>query len=402
MRAQPFDASLPGEKTSTVSVLAVDEDDEDPALLRHHLHAMVGMQAVLTPFQDPDEALRALATQRYDVVFLDYQLGAQRTGLQVFAQIQALGLDTPVILMTDQGDEELAVNCLHAGVCDYLPKSALSHKSLQRSISNALEKVALRRELGAHQLELERTVAQLRARNEEIQSFYHTLSHELKTPLTAIDGFASILLDELQGPVADEQRSSLCRIRAGCKQMTVLLNDILDTTRIETGKMSFAPLPSSLRDVLQQALSQCGARARQARVEVETLLDLEADQAAFDPQRILQVLTNLLDNAIKYSPCGGKVRIGVAPDALDARMTRISITDEGRGIPADRIERIFERLYQASPDDATIRGGLGLGLYLARELVRMHGGTIRVESVLGKGSTFSFTLRRSPVTSLET
>jgi len=383
--------------TEELAVLAIDDDREDLAILDHHLRNMVGVRVKVALFDRPEEGLKALAAGRYDVVFLDYQLGPECTGLEVFQRVRALGVDAPVILLTDQGDEELAVNCLHAGMDDYMPKGAASNKSLRRSISNAVEKRALRRDLEFHQAELERTVKDLRASNEEIHSFYHTLSHELKTPLTAIDGFASILADGLQGPLLDDQRDSLARIRHGCAQIKRLLDDILDTTRIETGKLSFHPLPSSLDESVRDALSQCTKRARERRIEVRSSIDPRAEQAWFDPQRVQQVLTNLVDNAIKYSPVGGTVELIVAEDPADARYVLVQVRDRGRGIPADRIERIFERLYQASEDDATIRGGLGLGLYLCRELVRLHGGTIRVESEHGKGSTFTFTLRREPL-----
>lgn len=287
------------------------------------------------------------------------------------------------------------MNALHAGFSDYIPKSALSVRILGRAIANAIEKHRLRTALVAYRKDLERSVAGLRARNDETQSFYHTLSHELKTPLTAAREFVSIVLDGLQGPLTDDQRDSLTRVRGCCDHLTLLMNDILDASRLDTGKLSLQRRTVSVDGLVRQSALVCGAFAAQRGVTLEQELGQSAGEASLDPERMQQVLTNLINNAIKYSPRGGRVvvraeRVPASRDQVER--LRLSVQDWGAGIPAEKQERIFERLYQAHADDATVRGGLGLGLHLCRELVQLHEGEIRLESEPGKGSTFSVTI----------
>lgn len=375
-------------------VLALDDDPDDLALLRHHLRGITGMELELVLHGEPREALAAARASAFDVILVDHQLG-ECTGIDVFHSLQLAGVDVPTILVTDQGDEELAVNALHAGFSDYIPKSALSVRILGRAIANAIEKHRLRTALVAYRKDLERSVAGLRARNDETQSFYHTLSHELKTPLTAAREFVSIVLDGLQGPLTDDQRDSLTRVRGCCDHLTLLMNDILDASRLDTGKLSLQRRTVSVDGLVRQSALVCGAFAAQRGVTLEQELGQSAGEASLDPERMQQVLTNLINNAIKYSPRGGRVvvraeRVPASRDQVER--LRLSVQDWGAGIPAEKQERIFERLYQAHADDATVRGGLGLGLHLCRELVQLHEGEIRLESEPGKGSTFSVTI----------
>ena len=379
------------QNTNRITVVAIDDDPDELVLLSAYLRSMSELEVELHAFTEVGPGLERIAASTPDVILLDFQLG-ETTGRDVFSEIQLAGCDAPAILMTDQGDEGLAVDALQAGFADYLPKQILSSKSLQRSIVNAIEKLALRKRVARHQEELEGAVTKLRARNDEIQSFYHTLSHELKTPLTAAREFLAIVLDGLQGDLSEEQRTSLATAKRCCDQMVVLMNDILDVTRIETGKMAHHPVRASLDDLIERAVAETAAANQKRGVRVDACVADALDAVYVDPDRVLQALTNLIGNAIKYSEEGGRVRVVAKPCEQDARSLQVDIHDEGRGIPADRVERIFERLFQASDEDATIRGGLGLGLNLTRELIRMQGGDIWVQSELGKGSTFSFTI----------
>jgi signal transduction histidine kinase len=377
--------------TRSVRVLALDDDPDDLAILRHHLRGIHGLDVKLSAFSEVGDAVAELQNQAFDVVLLDYQLGA-RTGIDVFHELQLMAYDSPVILMTDQGNEELAVLSLHSGMADYMPKSAIGSKSLRRAIVNAIEKHELRKSLVRYRKDLEGAVDDLRRRNEEIQSFYHTLSHELKTPLTAAREFVAIVLDGLQGELNGDQAKSLRTAKSCCDQMVLLMNDILDATRLETGKLSLQAKPTSLGKVVEQAVSQCNSAATDGEISVVFDVEDGLEAAHIDPQRILQVITNLLNNALKYSPRGGQVSVSCRAKAGDPDVQEVLVQDWGRGIPSDRVDRIFDRLYQASEDDATVRGGLGLGLNLCRELVRLHGGDIVVESTFGEGSTFTFTV----------
>lgn len=376
---------------NTLNVLALDDDPDDIAILRHHLRGIAGFRVELVAHSTPALAVEAARANRFDVVLLDYQLGPC-TGIDVFHSIQLAGVDVPTILITDQGDEELAVTSLHAGFSDYLPKSTLASKSLGVAIANAIEKHRLRAALVSYRKELERHVAELKARNQECESFYHTLSHELKTPLTAAREFVAIVLDGLHGPINVEQRDALTRVRSCCDHLTMLMNDILDSSRLDTGKLSLQKRQVSVGALVRQSLALCAAFAAQSCVTLETGVLAGVGDVHVDPQRIQQVLTNLVNNAIKYSPKGAKVVVTASKTSDADDLLTVSVQDWGSGIAPDKQPHVFDRLFQAHDDDATVRGGLGLGLHLCRELVQLHGGQISVQSELGKGSTFTFTI----------
>lgn len=243
------------------------------------------------------------------------------------------------------------------------------------------------------------TIRQLVDRNTEIQLFYHTLSHELKTPLAVAREFVCLVLDGLAGPLTDTQREYLDIARDSCDQLRRHVNDLLDVTRLETGKMSIHRQPVALSALLERVASGLQPEAGRRQIQLTWACEPDLPPVAADSQRLQQVLTNLVGNALKFTPPGGKVRIhaGRSPERPEAELL-VGVRDTGPGIPADQRERIFERLQQGETADtrASARGGLGLGLYICREVVRLHGGRIWVDSEPGRGSHFQFTLPVRP------
>jgi CheY-like chemotaxis protein/nitrogen-specific signal transduction histidine kinase len=241
------------------------------------------------------------------------------------------------------------------------------------------------------QRQVERTNADLRRKNDEIQNFYHTLSHELKTPLTSAREFIAIVRDGLAGALSDTQREYLGIALDSCNQLRVCINDLLDATRLETGKLSMDLRPGDLGVVVQRAVTALQPLAIDRGIELICDVEPELPLVMLDERRIAQVVANLLNNALKFTPASGCIQVRVArEEATDA--LEVSVADSGRGIPADQLERIFDRLFQVKSGDASTEQGIGLGLYICRELVRLHGGEIRVQSAPGQGSTFSFAL----------
>ncbi len=240
------------------------------------------------------------------------------------------------------------------------------------------------------QAELEQSNRDLQHRNQEIQTFYHTLSHELKTPLTSAREFVSIVMDGLAGPLNETQLEYLATAKESCDQLRVYINDLLDVTRLETGKLTVQPKPVSLGRLAERIVRMMQPVAGSKGIDLQTDLAPDLPEAVLDESRLMQVLSNLLNNALKFTATGGKIRVqvGLAPHRPDFQ--RVSVSDTGRGIPADQQEHIFDRLYQVKTGAAATEGGLGLGLYICRELVELHGGTIWVESAPGQGSAFSF------------
>ena len=239
---------------------------------------------------------------------------------------------------------------------------------------------------------LEQSNHDLMRRNNEIQSFYHTLSHELKTPLTSAREFISILMEGLAGPLTETQQEYLGVAMDSCNQLRVCINDLIDATRLETGKLTLQIQPASLTGLVQKILTAMGPRAAEKKLALIDHLQPDLVPVPMDETRITQVVTNLLNNAIKHTRPGGTITVTAGQSLARPQVVEVSIADTGCGIPNEERERIFDRLYQIKKGDASSEQGVGLGLYLCRELVQLHGGAIHVESEVGRGSTFSFCL----------
>lgn len=222
------------------------------------------------------------------------------------------------------------------------------------------------------------------------QEFVANVSHELRTPLSLIQGYTETLLD---GAINDPQVSArfLQTISRNTARLTFLIEDLLTISELESGKVTLEIQESPLRDVVYRVLEDVRPRsdAKKIRILVEFPADL---MVRADHQRLHQVLLNLIDNAIKYSHAEGHVWIG-AQSIADA--VQIWVRDDGPGIPSDARNRVFERFYRVDKARSREHGGTGLGLAIVKHIVQAHGGTVWLESEMGRGSTFHFTLPQS-------
>jgi len=259
------------------------------------------------------------------------------------------------------------------------------------------ERMRADEELRRIQSQIERTNRDLLRKNEEIQNFYHTLSHELKTPLTSAREFICIVMDGLAGPLNATQQEYLAIARESCNQLRVCINDLLDATRLETGKLSIELKPDSLMAIVQRVMQTREAAAQGKNVELTGTFAPNLPLVALDSSRISQVVANLLNNALKFTPEGGRISVHVEVSAEDPGLVEVTVEDSGCGIPQEQLDRIFDRLYQVKTGDASTEQGVGLGLYICRELVRLHGGEIKVQSEVGRGSAFTFSLPTAAV-----
>ena len=374
-----------------LNVVAIDDDDVDLLLLGRYLDEVPGHRVDLRTASSRDEALVAIEHHNPDIVLVDYQLGAQ-TGLDAIADIRRQGYERPIVMLTGMGHEELAADAFKSGVADYIPKSHLSAASLGRSIDNALEKHRLQQAVEAHQRELQNANRDLTRRNEEVRNFYHTLSHEMKTPLTSAREFVSIMLEGLAGPLTEEQQEYLRYAKESCDQLVRHLGDLLDVARLETGKLRIETKEAQVEPMIDLVLASKRIAARQAGVSLSKEIAPNLRPVVVDPQRIGQVLTNLVDNAIKFTDGGGSITVRAEPGSQWEDQLSVAVVDTGRGIPEDKLERIFDRLCQVVESDAHEQQGLGLGLNICKELIALHQGRIWAESTPGQGSTISFSL----------
>jgi sigma-B regulation protein RsbU (phosphoserine phosphatase) len=327
------------------------------------------------------DGLASLSQRLPAVILLDLNLPDSH-GSETFRKILKVAPDTPVVILSGREDEALARKAMNQGVQDYLVKSDVTGKNLERAMHYAVERQALLRSL-----ELSRK-QQLEFKNR----FLSHVSHELRTPLSCIHQFVSLIADGLAGPITPEQHDHLGVILKSVNQLHAMIRDLLEATRAEAGKIRVEQRCVAVPDLVGQVVAMMQPLANKQHVRLESKMDAELPFVHADPDRILEVLVNLVDNAIKFTPSGGSIVVNASQVEGDPEFAYLSVADTGRGVSPEALPLIFERLYQDGISIDTNRKGLGLGLYISKELVNLHGGKIWVASHPGEGSTFSFTL----------
>jgi signal transduction histidine kinase len=234
----------------------------------------------------------------------------------------------------------------------------------------------------------QRTVAELREAERLHADFLAVVSHELRTPLTSLSGFASLLAERVDSLDRNLIAESGQRIYRAGQRLERLIADILDLSRIEHGVLRTTISPVTCEPLLREVAADV-QKTHEVRFDVPAYIPL----VLADADRLRQVFANLLGNAAKFSPAGSTIEVAVrpTPDTVE-----VSILDHGKGIPADKLEKIFTRFFQVEPATTRQQGGLGIGLYLVKQLCDRIGATVRVQSVCDEGSTFTVSLRRAP------
>lgn len=221
--------------------------------------------------------------------------------------------------------------------------------------------------------------------------FMATMSHELRTPLSAVLGHTQLLLENAYGPLAAEQRGAIEQLEHSAQDLLALINDILDYTRLESGKLALTIEPSDAQSLCYTSVRAVAAEARRKRISISTQLDGAVVTLLADGMRLHQILVNLLSNAVKFTPEGGKVGLELRGDA-DAQSVTFTVWDTGIGIAEADLGRLFQPFGQLDSRLNRKYGGTGLGLALVKRLAEAHGGGVAVESAVGQGSRFSITL----------
>ena len=220
-------------------------------------------------------------------------------------------------------------------------------------------------------------------------TFVSVVSHELRTPMTSIKGYVENLLDGLAGTLTEKQTRSLERVKHNIDRLTRMINELLDLSKIEAGRLELNLSPVALSEVAEEIVESYQTAAREKSIALRSMIDPSLPRIQGDTDKLSRILINLVHNAIKFTPQGGEIRVESQMD--NAERVIITVTDSGEGIPLHELDKVFDKFYRSESAPVEARGA-GLGLAIAKNLVELHGGTIWVESTPGKGSRFSFTI----------
>lgn len=388
-----------GSDNNKIRVLLVEDDEDDYVLTTSLLDEIKTDEFEPVWAKTYEEALDAISANCFDVCLFDYRLGAHN-GLELLRAARDGGYNCPSILLTGQGDHEVDIKAMKAGASDYLVKGQITPANLERSIRYAIQQKQMQDDR-VDQIRDQLARTQAEAANKAKDDFLAMVSHELRTPLNAMLGWVGILRTNK----GDENvyARAIDAIERSAKSQNRLVNDLLDISRIASGNLSIEKQPVHLMSMIEPLIEAVYPTAQSRSIEIDVELEKSAKWVHGDPNRLQQVVNNLIQNALKFTPEGGRVSVKLN---YHNGIALITVSDTGKGIDPQFLPLVFER-YRQGREAKDRRAGLGLGLTIARHIVEMHGGSITVESEgEDRGSTFtvilpiSETLASSPTESI--
>lgn len=384
-------------------ILLVEDNPDDRARIKRMLRGH-RREYVIVQCESGEEALAKLSAEGpFDCVLLDYRL-PDMDGTEFLRRLRSgAALPVAVCMITGHEDDEVAAEVLELGAEDYLLKDAVTPYALMRAIENVVEKFEIRRQMETQRAaldvrnerlesmrqELEARLVELSAATQARDRFVAMMSHEMRTPLNAILGYAELLELEIEGKINDQQRRNLDRIRVGSRHLLDLINDVLDLARADARKLELDLRPVDPAAVIEEICALLENEAASKGLKLTHESEPQLPLVLADLQRLRQILTNLVGNAIKFTEDGG---IDVHASRTPEGGVTITVIDTGIGIPLESMELVFSEFYQADNSFTRSRGGSGLGLAISQRLARAMGGDIDVQSTLGEGSRFTITL----------
>ncbi|MEM8499743.1 MAG: hybrid sensor histidine kinase/response regulator [Pseudomonadota bacterium] len=371
-----------------ISVLLVDDDDVDLESVRRLLRKADDSIQVLCA-QDIISAQQKLLSSSIDIVILDYLLPNGDVGSEHISELRELTRDThlPFIMLTGFGDEKRAAASFKDGASDYLSKKDLTSGAIYRALTNAIDKANLARKLDNHRAIILHTNEQLKQSNEQIRAFYQTVSHELKSPLTGAREYIALVRDGVAGELNSAQKEMLNFSIDCCDSLTTLINDLVDTASIENGKLRLSIASHDMRKIASDCITRYRVAAENKGVLLNMKMVRDIPAVDCDKVRIDQLISNLLSNAIKFTEKSGKIMLSIDADKA-MRSVVISVKDTGQGMETDILSSVFDKFVQAKDNAETGHNGMGVGLYLCKSIVDLHGGEIVVHSRINEGSEF--------------
>jgi signal transduction histidine kinase len=374
--------------TNKISILMIEDNPGDARLILLMLNSTnlpSSTQFKLTIAENLSTGLEHLSSEEFEVVLLDLSL-PDSFGIDSISKIRKLTEKIPIIVLTSLEDETVGISAMQQGAQDYLIKGQIDTQLLSRTIIYSIERSRLSASMHDLLQREQEARAEAEKANRAKDDFLAVLSHELRSPLTAIIGWATLLNKGLADSSLTTQALEV--IERLARSQAYLIDDILDVSRIVAGKIKIDPKPVNLVGVIENAIDvvKPSAEAKSIRLEFVT----QSCIVLGDRARLQQVIWNLLTNAVKFTQVGGYVHIELKNIGSSAV---VEVKDNGQGISTDFLPLVFDRFQQAETSSTRRSNGLGLGLAIVSHMVTLHGGTIAVESEgEGKGATFTLTL----------
>lgn len=385
----------PSEHFGSLRVLIVDDDETDRASIRRCLQQS-DFTVEADEAESASEALRCVASKEYDCILLDYSL-PDMDGLMLFEKIRTAAPDAPVLICTGHGHENIAVEFMKVGASDYLPKSSMTSERLSAGLRYAIDlegakkakaqaeaglraALADREQLLARECEARTRAEQaIRSRDELLA----IVAHDLRNPIQVIMGAAR----RIPEPPAGSGKSNYAEfIRRSAREMERLVRDLLDLSSMESGNFAVECQPVDVREILEEARANFDLWAEGRRLTFEFDVAPGISTVVADRSRLLQVIGNLLQNALKFTPDGERICLSAAEHDGSVE---IVVQDTGAGIAPEQLPHIFDRFWRGN---RAARNSAGLGLAICKGIVDAHRGTIEVRSTQSVGTTFTVTL----------
>lgn len=380
--------------TEATKVLLLEDDDFDAADTCELLKRCGARKFTVRRCKLLSEAVDELSRTDYPVALIDMNV-PDSSGLETVAEVLKVNKDTAIVVLTGTDDRDIGgdvdITAMEFGAADYLVKGKFNEDLLERSIRFAITRQKLMgAEIRAKKL-LDEKNQKLLEYYQTANSFVDTVSHEFRTPLTVIKEFASVIREGLLGDVNDEQQEYLETIVNRVNDLSDMVGDLLDVSKLEQGSLGICRQAQRVDQVIHNVQAVLESKAAAHDVSFDINIEDNIPEIYCDAEKIGRVIINLAVNGFKFSKQGGHVALWARYQSHGGEVV-FGVTDSGPGIPADELEKIFGRFTQLGGDIRKSTQGFGLGLSIAKELVQLNFGDINVKSEVGKGSTFTFTV----------
>jgi len=374
-------------------ILVVDDEKEIRDFLYKALSRMGGFHVEVA--ETAEEALQKIEKDQFDLVLTDLKM-PKMDGLQLVTEIAKSKPEILTIMMTGHVTIDSALEAMKRGASDYLMKP-LNLDELIIRIRKVLEERQRFVRLKDFADKLEKANQELRKIDAMKSEFVSVASHELRTPLAAIKNAVQLMLSGKTGEINENQSKFLSMAERNINRLTNILNDLLNLSKIESGKIELKFEDIELKGLIELTASSLRPQADGKSIQIEVEVPEQIPTVYGDPEKIEQILTNIIGNSIKFTAEGGKILITaklLSPEKEGGprHTVAVNVKDTGIGIPPEHLDSIFEKFHQVEGSLHRSVSGTGLGLAITKGLVEAHQGKIWVESEVGKGSTFTFTL----------